>query len=81
MNIGIPHSPRLESEVNPMRIDTEQKSLALSPQDGEKELLAKEYIEKIGYDPFEDCPSITPEEVREILKQYKKESEDEAGEV
>lgn len=32
--------------------------------------LSREYVEKIGYDPFEDDPSITPEEVQRTLEEY-----------
>lgn len=35
-----------------------------------REELAAAYLEKIGYNPFEDDPSITAEEVRKILSEY-----------
>ncbi len=38
---------------------------------GDKELLRCEYIALIGYDPFEDDPSMTVDEVREIIADYK----------
>lgn len=37
----------------------------------ERETLAAEYVELIGYDPFEDDPTITATEVRETLRGYK----------
>lgn len=37
----------------------------------EKDTLRREYIALIGYDPFEDDPSMTVDEVREIIAQYK----------
>lgn len=37
--------------------------------------LAEAYIEKIGYDPFEDDPSIDPETVRQTLAEYDAEVE------
>ena len=37
----------------------------------EKEVLRREYIALIGYDPFEDDPSMTIDEVREIIADYK----------
>ena len=38
---------------------------------GERELLRAEYVSLIGYDPFEDDPSMTVGEVREIIADYK----------
>lgn len=35
-----------------------------------KEELAAWYLETIGYDPFEDCPSVTIEDVRQICIDY-----------
>jgi len=32
--------------------------------------LSREYVEKIGYDPFDDCPDIAPEEVEKTLREY-----------
>lgn len=32
--------------------------------------LAAAYVEKIGYDPFEDDPTIDEEEVRQTLIEY-----------
>lgn len=37
---------------------------------GVKELLRQEYINKIGYDPFEDDPSLTTAEVEQTLREY-----------
>ena len=37
----------------------------------DKETLRREYIALIGYDPFEDDPSMTVDEVREIIAGYK----------
>ena len=37
----------------------------------DKETLRREYIALIGYDPFEDDPSMTVDEVREIIADYK----------
>lgn len=37
----------------------------------EKDTLRREYIALIGYDPFEDDPSMTVDEVREIIADYK----------
>ena len=37
----------------------------------QRETLRQEYIRLIGYDPFEDDPSMTVEQVREILADYK----------
>lgn len=37
----------------------------------ERSVLAAEYVELIGYDPFEDDPTITAAEVRETLRGYK----------
>ena len=37
----------------------------------QREALRQEYISLIGYDPFEDDPSMTVDEVREILADYK----------
>lgn len=37
----------------------------------QRETLRQEYIRLIGYDPFKDSPSITVDEVREILADYK----------
>ena len=36
----------------------------------ERDALAKEYVSKIGYDPFEDDPTITVAEVRQTLAEY-----------
>lgn len=36
----------------------------------EKDTLRREYIALIGYDPFEDDPSMTVDEVREIIADY-----------
>jgi RNase H-fold protein (predicted Holliday junction resolvase) len=38
--------------------------------DSRKARLAAEYVEKIGYDPFVDDPSLTVEEVTQTLKEY-----------
>jgi hypothetical protein len=43
----------------------------LQGYDDEKAALAKEYVDLIGYDPFEDDPSNTVEGVRQIIKEYK----------
>jgi len=40
----------------------------------EKLLLGKEYTEVVGYNPFEDDPALTVEEVREMLDEVKKEA-------
>ncbi len=37
----------------------------------QRETLRQEYIRLIGYDPFEDDPSMTVDEVREIIADYK----------
>lgn len=37
----------------------------------QRETLRQEYIRLIGYDPFEDDPSMTVEQVREIIADYK----------
>jgi hypothetical protein len=37
----------------------------------EKAALRAEYIDLIGYDPFEDDPSTTVDDVRETLADYK----------
>ena len=37
----------------------------------EKDTLRREYIALIGYDPFEDDPSMTVDDVREIIEDYK----------
>ena len=37
----------------------------------QRETLRQEYVRLIGYDPFEDDPSMTVEQVREILADYK----------
>lgn len=37
----------------------------------DKETLRREYIALIGYDPFEDDPSMTVDDVREIIADYK----------
>lgn len=37
----------------------------------DKETLRREYIALIGYDPFEDDPSMTIDDVREIIADYK----------
>ncbi len=37
----------------------------------DKETVRAEYIALIGYDPFEDDPSMTVDEVREIIADYK----------
>lgn len=36
----------------------------------QKQQLAAEYVELIGYDPFKDDPAITVDEVRETLREY-----------
>lgn len=36
----------------------------------DKQQLAAEYVEKIGYDPFEDDPTLTAEEVAQTLREY-----------
>lgn len=40
----------------------------------ERRLLAKEYEELVGYDPFEDDPSVTEEEVARTIEEYKEEA-------
>lgn len=35
-----------------------------------RERLAAEYLDKIGYDPFMDDPTISVDEVEEILREY-----------
>jgi len=35
--------------------------------------LVKEYIEKIGYDPTEDCPDITTYEIEQTLREWDEE--------
>ncbi len=39
----------------------------------DKAALAAEYVDLIGYDPFEDDPAIAVEEVAQILREYKAE--------
>ena len=41
--------------------------------DAIRKQLAAEYIDRIGYDPFEDDPSITLDEVRNALRDYDEE--------
>ena len=36
----------------------------------QKQQLAAEYVDMIGYDPFEDDPAITVDEVRDTLREY-----------
>jgi hypothetical protein len=36
--------------------------------------LAAEYLDLVGYDPFEDCPTISEVEVAQILVEYKREA-------
>lgn len=36
--------------------------------------LAAEYLERVGYDPFMDDPTITPDEVRQTLREIDEES-------
>lgn len=38
--------------------------------DADRAALAAAYVEKIGYDPFEDDPTIDPEVVRRTLAEY-----------
>lgn len=38
---------------------------------GEKELLRAEYVSLIGYDPFEDDPTLSLSVVRDVLAEYK----------
>lgn len=48
----------------------------------EKEALRREYVALIGYDPFEDDPSMTADEVWEIIADYKRtfvDADDDAG--
>ena len=39
---------------------------------GEKELLRAEYVSLIGYDPFEDDPTLSLSAVRDVLADYKR---------
>ena len=39
---------------------------------GDKELLRREYIDLIGYDPFEDDPVMTADDVKQLLADYKR---------
>lgn len=39
-----------------------------------KDELAAEYVKLIGYDPFQDCPTITENEVRQTLTEFMEES-------
>lgn len=39
---------------------------------GEKELLRAEYVSLIGYDPFEDDPTLSVSAVRDVLADYKR---------
>lgn len=48
-------------------------------QERAKEELRKWYINTIGYDPFEDDPIITVEEVAKIKKKYIQEGKEEEG--
>jgi len=36
----------------------------------DREALAAEYVERIGYDPFEDDPTISEDEVRQTLVEH-----------
>lgn len=51
----------------------------LLPDFDRKALLAAEYVARIGYNPFEDCPSITEDEVAQILIEYDQAERREAG--
>lgn len=55
-----------------MSILKDYESLPLVGEIGaaNREQLAALYVREIGYDPFEDDPEITEEEVREILLEY-----------
>jgi hypothetical protein len=39
--------------------------------EGEKELLRAEYVSLIGYDPFDDDPTLSLPAVRDVLADYK----------
>jgi len=48
----------------------------------EKEALRREYIAPIGYDPFEDDPTLPVSMVRDVLADYKRtfvDADDDAG--
>ena len=48
----------------------------------EKEALRREYIALIGYDPFEDDPTLSVSVVRDVLADYKRtfvDADDDAG--
>lgn len=41
--------------------------------------LGAEYLDLIGYNPFEDDPTLTTDEVAEILLEYKETAQDRSG--
>lgn len=43
------------------------------PHDQARAQLAAEYVDLIGYDPFEDDPTISIEDVRQTLREYHEE--------
>lgn len=42
----------------------------MTDQTARREILAAEYVRKIGYNPFEDDPTITADEVQQTLEEY-----------
>lgn len=46
----------------------------------EKAALAREYVATIGYDPFEDDPTISADEVAQTLAEYHAAAKEESGE-
>lgn len=43
---------------------------ALSPDTLDRAALGAAYVAAIGYNPFDDDPTITPQEVRQTLREY-----------
>lgn len=59
------------SETGKQMARTELMRAASIIDDANKAALAAEYVELIGYDPFEDDATITYAEVRQTLADYK----------
>jgi hypothetical protein len=45
-------------------------TLRKAQDEADRAALGREYLEKIGYDPFEDDPAISTETVRQTLAEY-----------
>lgn len=56
------------------QIETSDPAIAATLRNAHDEAdraaLGREYLEKIGYDPFKDDPTIDPETVRQTLAEY-----------